>query len=117
AYSEAARSAVRRVAEPAMDFSALTPDQIIRRIKKLEQEMLRHARNLEFEQAARLRDEIQQLRNAAFGLPPTTATADTAAEAQATSTSARAGRGRAARGGEELPARRSGVGKRSRARG
>ena len=42
---------------------------MIRRIKKLEQEMFKHARNLEFEQAARLRDEVHKLRNAAFGLP------------------------------------------------
>ena len=46
----------------------MRPDQIIRRIKKLEQEMLKHARNLEFEQAARLRDEIQKLRNVELGL-------------------------------------------------
>jgi excinuclease ABC subunit B len=116
AYSEAARSGARRVAEPTMDYSALTPDQVIRRIKKLEQEMFKHARNLEFEQAARLRDEIQQLRNAAFGLP-TSATADAAAEAQATGPGARAGRGRASRGDEEPPARRPSMGKRSRARG
>ena len=38
-------------------------------IRKLEQEMFKHARNLEFEQAARLRDEVHKLRNAAFGLP------------------------------------------------
>jgi excinuclease ABC subunit B len=31
--------------------------------------MLRHARDLEFEEAARLRDEIQQLRESGLGLP------------------------------------------------
>jgi excinuclease ABC subunit B len=56
------------VAEPAADYSSLRPDQIIRRIKKLEQEMLKHARNLEFEEAARLRDEIHKLRNVELGL-------------------------------------------------
>jgi excinuclease UvrABC nuclease subunit len=30
--------------------------------------MFKHARNLEFEQAARLRDEIQKLRNVELGL-------------------------------------------------
>jgi excinuclease UvrABC nuclease subunit len=30
--------------------------------------MLKHARNLEFEQAARLRDEIHKLRNVELGL-------------------------------------------------
>jgi excinuclease ABC subunit B len=68
AYSDAARGAQRKIAEPAADYSSMRPDQIIRRIKKLEQEMLRHARNLEFEQAARLRDEIQKLRNVELGL-------------------------------------------------
>jgi excinuclease ABC subunit B len=69
AYSDSARGQSRKVAEPAADYSRLTPDQVIRRIKKLEQEMFKHARNLEFEQAARLRDEVHKLRNAAFGLP------------------------------------------------
>ena len=41
----------------------------MRRIKKLEQEMFKHARNLEFEEAARIRDEVQRLRNAGLGLP------------------------------------------------
>ena len=35
----------------------------MKRIKKLEAEMMKLARNLEFEQAARLRDEIQKLRH------------------------------------------------------
>jgi excinuclease UvrABC nuclease subunit len=30
---------------------------------------MKHARNLEFEQAARLRDEIHKLRQLAFGVP------------------------------------------------
>jgi excinuclease ABC subunit B len=34
----------------------------VKRIKQLEEQMYRHARELEFEQAARLRDEIEQLR-------------------------------------------------------
>jgi excinuclease ABC subunit B len=67
AYSDSDRGSIRRVAEPAADYAALTPDQAIRRIKKLEQEMFKHARNLEFEQAAKVRDEVQRLRNRAFG--------------------------------------------------
>ena len=35
--------------------------------------MMKLARNLEFEQAARLRDEIQKLRQQAFGVPNTLA--------------------------------------------
>jgi excinuclease ABC subunit B len=48
---------------------SLGPEQALRRVKKLEAEMYRHARNLEFEQAARLRDEIERLRQQAFGPP------------------------------------------------
>ena len=69
AYSDADRGPVRKVAEATPDYSTLTPDQVIRRIKKLEQEMLKHARNLEFEQAAKLRDQITQLRKSSLGLP------------------------------------------------
>ena len=35
-------------------------------IKRLEAEMYRHARNLEFEEAARIRDEIERLHTQAF---------------------------------------------------
>jgi excinuclease ABC subunit B len=51
----------------------MAPEQAVKRIKKLEAEMLKLARNLEFEQAARLRDEIQKLRRSAFGAPKTLA--------------------------------------------
>jgi excinuclease ABC subunit B len=48
-------------------FVRLTPDQALRQIAKLEQDMYRLARNLEFEKAARLRDEIAALRHASLG--------------------------------------------------
>jgi len=51
------------------DVLALRPEQALRRMKQLETEMFRHARNLEFEEAARLRDEIEKLKRAGFGLP------------------------------------------------
>jgi excinuclease ABC subunit B len=49
--------------------SLLAPEQAMKRIKKLEAEMYKHARNLEFEEAARIRDEIDKLRHQAFGAP------------------------------------------------
>jgi excinuclease ABC subunit B len=55
------------------DTPMLAPDQALKRIKKLDAEMMKLARNLEFEQAARLRDQIQKLRHAAFGVPDTRA--------------------------------------------
>ncbi|HEU4530006.1 MAG TPA: UvrB/UvrC motif-containing protein, partial [Steroidobacteraceae bacterium] len=60
---------LRRVAETPAEYANLPPEQIVKRIKKLEQEMFRLARNLEFEQAAKLRDEIGRLRQAELGLP------------------------------------------------
>ena len=38
-----------------------------KRIKLLEKQMLDHARNLEFEKAARVRDQLALLREQAFG--------------------------------------------------
>src|SRR5450631_2852170 len=64
---EGARSVQER--ERYADNEVLAPEQAVKRIKKLEAEMMKLARNLEFEQAARLRDQIQKLRQAAFGLP------------------------------------------------
>ena len=58
--------------ESGADF-VLAPEQAVKRIKKLETDMMKLARNLEFEQAARLRDEIQRLRRSAFGAPKTLA--------------------------------------------
>jgi excinuclease ABC subunit B len=55
------------------NYALLPPEQAVKRIKKLEAEMMKLARNLEFEQAARLRDEIQRLRKSAFGAPTTLA--------------------------------------------
>ncbi|HKE44610.1 MAG TPA: excinuclease ABC subunit UvrB [Steroidobacteraceae bacterium] len=58
-----------RVADAGTRYERMAPDQILKRIKKLEQEMFRLARNLEFEQAAKIRDEIARLRKAELGLP------------------------------------------------
>ncbi len=45
----------------------LSEKDLARRIKVLEKQMLDHARNLEFEQAARVRDQLAALREQAFG--------------------------------------------------
>jgi excinuclease ABC subunit B len=67
------RGKLRKVAEPRTDYRDLTPEQALQRIAKLEKQMYRHARDLEFEDAARLRDEVDELRRAGFGLPETQA--------------------------------------------
>jgi excinuclease ABC subunit B len=68
---EGARAVQERERYEADEALALAPEQAVKRIKKLEAEMMKLARNLEFEQAARLRDQIQKLRQAAFGVPDT----------------------------------------------
>ncbi|WP_457354098.1 excinuclease ABC subunit UvrB [Roseateles sp. P5_D6] len=45
----------------------LSEKDLAKRISQLEKQMLEHARNLEFEQAARMRDQLAQLREQAFG--------------------------------------------------
>jgi len=54
------------VAEHGADYSALSADQAASMIKKLEAQMYKHAENLEFEEAARIRDQIHQLREKAL---------------------------------------------------
>ena len=42
--------------------------ELAREIRKVEKEMLEHARNLEFEQAAAARDRLRELKERAFGV-------------------------------------------------
>ncbi|RZI82395.1 MAG: excinuclease ABC subunit UvrB [Rubrivivax sp.] len=49
------------------DAPALNERDLGKRIKQLEKQMLEHARNLEFEKAARLRDQLGLLKEQAFG--------------------------------------------------
>ena len=58
----------RRIAEDATSYESLTPEQLLRKAQKLEKKMLKHARDLEFEEAARLRDKIQEMREVGLGL-------------------------------------------------
>ncbi len=58
-----------KVAEEAAAYARETPALLMKKIKKLEQEMYRHARDLEFEQAAKLRDEIERIRRFGLGIP------------------------------------------------
>jgi len=64
----AARDDLAR-AEAAAEVGAIAEKDLGKRIKQLERQMLEHARNLEFEQAARLRDQLALLREQAFGGP------------------------------------------------
>jgi excinuclease ABC subunit B len=64
---EGARSGVRgrqrdRRDRRAADTADLSPEQVLAKIQQLEKRMYQHARELEFEEAARLRDQISGLR-------------------------------------------------------
>ncbi len=52
---------ISKVAEHAADYKAMTPKQLGKKLKQLEDDMYRYAKNLEFEQAAKIRDEIKVL--------------------------------------------------------
>jgi excinuclease ABC subunit B len=51
-----------KAAEEMAEYASLTPSQMLKKVKELEKEMYRHAENLEFEEAARVRDKLKQLR-------------------------------------------------------
>ncbi len=68
-YSEkAGKEAAKRELERAK-VEDMSEKDMAREIKRLEKLMLEHARNLEFEKAARVRDQLAQLREQAFGAP------------------------------------------------
>lgn len=70
AYSGKAISSYRYniVAEQQAEYEALSPVELAKKLKQLEQKMYDHARNLEFEQAAKVRDEWQKLQGGVLGI-------------------------------------------------
>ncbi len=58
----------RKAAEEAAAYAKLTPAQLLKQAAKLEKQMLKHARDLEFEDAARLRDEVRRIREVGLGI-------------------------------------------------
>ena len=57
------RSKIKQIAEDEAKYHAYTPAQMAKTIKGLEAKMYQHARDLEFEQAAKVRDEVNGLRD------------------------------------------------------
>ncbi len=62
----AARKAAKDEGE-AVSYETMSEKQLAREIKRLEKLMFEHAKNLEFEKAARARDQLAQLRQQVFG--------------------------------------------------
>ncbi|MEO6895849.1 MAG: excinuclease ABC subunit UvrB [Caldimonas sp.] len=66
-YSDKSAKDDLKSARDSVAAEALSERDLGKRIKLLERQMLEHARNLEFERAARVRDELSTLREQAFG--------------------------------------------------
>jgi len=66
-YSEKGAKDDLKATNEALAIEALSEKDLGKRIKLLEKQMLDHARNLEFEKAARVRDQLALLREQAFG--------------------------------------------------
>ena len=71
-YSSGSNNRVRRldkVAEEMRQYDQLSAKQLNSRLQKMESQMYEHARNLEFEDAAKLRDEITRFKDRYFKNP------------------------------------------------
>ena len=58
----------RKAADRRGVYEVMSTEELIKKATKLEKKMLKAARDLEFEEAAKLRDEIQEIRARAFGV-------------------------------------------------
>jgi len=61
-----------RVADEMAEYAAMSPTQLAQRIAQLEKKMYQHAQDLEFEDAARVRDQITHIQANAMGIANTT---------------------------------------------
>jgi excinuclease ABC subunit B len=51
-----------RVAQEMAEYASMSPSQMMKKVKQMEKEMYKHAENLEFEAAAKIRDKLKHLR-------------------------------------------------------
>jgi excinuclease ABC subunit B len=65
----AAKQRLEAGAEETAKIESMSEKQISKEIKRLEKLMVDHARNLEFEKAAQVRDQLHVLKQQAFGAP------------------------------------------------
>ena len=65
-YDAKSARAERQAAQAESAYEAMGEKELTRAVKRLEKEMLEAARNLEFERAARLRDELKKLKERLF---------------------------------------------------
>ncbi|MGH8504364.1 MAG: helicase-related protein, partial [Stenotrophobium sp.] len=61
-YEDGTNTRALKAAEAGARYELMPPDKLGKAIVKLEKEMRQHAQNLEFEQAAKKRDQVRRLR-------------------------------------------------------
>ena len=67
-YDPTATHQQLKAAQSEAAYKAMDESDLAREIKRLEKDMLEHARNLEFEQAAQARDRLRELKDRLFGV-------------------------------------------------
>lgn len=60
------RKSAAKIAEHAEKYEIMSPQQLAKEIAKLEKQMYKHAKNLEFEQSAKIRDQINAIKTNVF---------------------------------------------------
>ncbi|MCC7645881.1 excinuclease ABC subunit UvrB [Janthinobacterium sp. EB271-G4-3-1] len=70
-YSPQEARETLQVAQEAAKFESMSEKQVSKEIKRLEKLMVDHAKNLEFEKAAQVRDQLHILKQQLFGAPGT----------------------------------------------
>ncbi|MBB5610107.1 MULTISPECIES: excinuclease ABC subunit UvrB [unclassified Janthinobacterium] len=68
-YSPQEARETLQVAQETAKFEAMSEKQVSKEIKRLEKLMIDHAKNLEFEKAAQVRDQLHVLKQQLFGAP------------------------------------------------
>jgi len=67
-YDATATQQQLKAAQSEAEYRSMDEGELTREIKRLEKDMLAHARNLEFEQAAQTRDRLRELKDRLFGV-------------------------------------------------
>jgi len=67
-YDASATQQQLKAAQNEAEYRSMDEGELTREIKRLEKDMLEHARNLEFEQAAQTRDRLRELKDRLFGV-------------------------------------------------
>ena len=66
-YDASAQREGRKAAAASAQYEVMSEKQVAKELKRLEKQMFEHAKNLEFEKAARVRDQLALLKEQVFG--------------------------------------------------